>query len=267
MPYIRKGNLESINIPIPPQKIQHEIVAVLEHAEALKKQRQEADALTGALLQSVFYEMFGDPVRNENGWEIKKLYSILSEDPQNGLYKQFSEYGEDGTPIIRIDSFYDGKIEDMRKLKRIKSNPKEITKYQIQKGDVLINRVNSLEFLGKCGLVQQTFEDTIYECNMIRLRLNKRLVDPTYLTSFLCTKFVKNQILNRAKNAVNQSSINQQDVKELLILVPPLALQQRFARAVESVERIRQEQTESGREIEGLCEGLMQQAFAGELVG
>ena len=126
--------------------------------------------------------------------------------------------------------------------------------------------MNSLEYLGKCGQVEKIFESTIYECNMIRLRPDRSLVDPKYLTTFLCTQFVKNQILNRAKNAVNQASINQQDVKALSILVPPLAFQQQFARFVENVERIRKEQAASGKAIEGLCEGLMARAFAGELV-
>ena len=259
-------DMANLRIPLPPLSIQHQIVAVLERTEAMKRQRREADALTGALLQSVFREMFGDPERNERGWETKTLYDILSEDPQNGLYKPSSEYSDSGTPIVRIDSFYDGKIGDLRNLKRINCTEKEIAKYQIHEGDVLINRVNSLDFLGKCGLVQKIYENTIYECNMIRMRPNRTLVHPTYLTAFLCTQFVKNQILNRAKNAVNQASINQQDVKALNILIPPLALQQQFAHVVESVERIRDQQVASGRQIEGLCEGLMQRAFAGELV-
>jgi type I restriction enzyme S subunit len=263
---VSAARFSKIPIIIPPLENQRQIVAVFEQVELVKRQRYEADALTGALLQSVFYEMFGDPVRNEKRWETKTLYDILYEDPQNGLYKPSSEYGEDGTPIVRIDSFYDGKIGDLRELKRIKCTEKEIAKYQIHEGDVLINRVNSLDFLGKCGLVQKIYENTIYECNMIRMRPNRSLVHPTYLTAFLCTQFVKNQILNRAKKAVNQASINQQDVKALSILLPPLALQQQFANIVESVERIRQRQVESGCEIERLCEGLMARAFAGELV-
>lgn len=266
IPHVSKSLFENIRLLVPPLPVQRQIVAVLENAEVVKRQRKEADSLTGALLQSVFFEWFGDPERNERGWETKKLYDILSEDPQNGLYKPSSEYSDGGTPIVRIDSFYDGKIGDLRNLKRINCTEKEIAKYLIHEGDVLINRVNSLDFLGKCGLVQKIFENTIYECNMIRMRPNRTLVHPTYLTAFLCTQFVKNQILNRAKNAVNQASINQQDVKALNILIPPLDLQQQFARIVEDVVRIREQQGASGKEIEGLCEGLMQRAFAGELV-
>lgn len=265
-PSLKLSEIESVQIPLPPLFVQRQIVSILEKAETMKRQRQEIDVLIDVLVQSIFIEMFGDPSRNERRWEEKTLDEILNEDPQNGLYKPSSEYGEHGTPIIRIDAFYNGKIGDLRKLKRIKCNQNEITKYLIHEGDVLINRVNSLKFLGKCGLVQNLYENTIYECNMIRIRPNRSLIDPTYLTTFLCTPYVKNQILNRAKNAVNQSSINQQDVKSLTVLVPPLPLQQQFTRVVQDVERIRERQLESGKEINTLFNGIMQKAFCGELL-
>jgi len=73
---LQRSDLERIEIPLSPLPVQRQIVAVLEQAEALKRQRQEADALTGALLQSVFYEMFGNPIGNEKGWEKVTLGDI-----------------------------------------------------------------------------------------------------------------------------------------------------------------------------------------------
>ena len=73
---INQSRLNEIKIPLPSLPVQRQIVAVLEQAEAVKRQRQEADALTGALLQSVFLEIFGDPVKNERGWEVKAVEEI-----------------------------------------------------------------------------------------------------------------------------------------------------------------------------------------------
>jgi type I restriction enzyme S subunit len=129
----------------------------------------------------------------------------------------------------------------------------------------MINRVNSLDYLGKCGLVQYLFEDTVYESNMMRIRPRKDLLNSTYLTAFLCTKYIKNQILSRAKKAVNQASINQGDVTSLPILLPPLPLQQKFARIVENIESMRQSQNQSKQQIEDLFSALMQKAFRGEI--
>ena len=75
-PNISQDIVRNIQIPLPPLPIQHQIVAVLKQAEAVKRQRQEADALTGALLQSVFLDMFGDLLRNDRGWVIEKFGNI-----------------------------------------------------------------------------------------------------------------------------------------------------------------------------------------------
>jgi len=109
---LNKSRMSKIPIPRPPIETQREIVAILEKANETKRLRVQADELTDRLLQSVFLEMFGDPVKNPKGWEAVKLEDVLSENPQNGLYKPSTEYGG-GTPILRIDSFYDGKITNI----------------------------------------------------------------------------------------------------------------------------------------------------------
>ena len=139
-----QSELRRIPIPLPPIPTQRRIVSILEKAEETKKLRAQAYELTNRLLQSVFMEMFGDPVRNPKGWEMKTLGEVLSEDPQNGLYKPSTDYGE-GTPILRIDCFYDGKITNIERLKRLKCTKEEIDKFKLQINDIMINRVNSLE--------------------------------------------------------------------------------------------------------------------------
>ena len=77
-------SISNWNLPLERQK---KIVAILVKSEETTRLRAQADELTDRLLQSVFLEMFGDPVRNPNGWATEKLGEVLSEDPQNGLYK------------------------------------------------------------------------------------------------------------------------------------------------------------------------------------
>ncbi len=257
--------LKDLLVPLPPLETQQKIVSILEKAEETKKLRAQADELTQKLLQSVFLEMFGDPVKNPGKWDERSLESLLDEDPQNGLYKPSTDYGE-GTQILRIDSFYDGKISNIKKLKRLNCTPEEIKKYGLNIGEVLINRVNSLEYLGKCGLVETLFEPTVFESNIMRLKLKKSTVNPEYLTSFLCTQFIKNQILQKAKKAVNQASINQADVKSLKILLPPIQLQNNYSFIIKQIERTKQSQKQSSLEINNLFDALMQKAFTGELI-
>ena len=251
------------NLPLlkPPISVQRQIVAVLEQAEAVKRQRQEADALTGALLQNVFNEMFGDPVRNEKGWDVVKIREI-TEKSQYGC----SVLGIDGGqyPIIGMNNItYEGKI-DLKNLKYVNLSQKEFENFKLESGDILFNRTNAPNLVGKTGLFHNG-ENFVFASYLIRLKLKMDVVDPVFLWIFLNSSYMKNKFSGMCKKAVNQANINAQELQNISIPLPPLALQQQFARVIESVERIRDQQVASGRQIEGLCEGLMQRAFAGEL--
>jgi type I restriction enzyme S subunit len=93
--------------------------------------------------------------------------------PQNGLYKHSSSYGE-GTPILRIDGFYGGLIDDAASLKRLRLTSEELEKYRLRPDDIVINRVNSPEYLGKSALVPFMKEPTVFESNMMRLGACRR---------------------------------------------------------------------------------------------
>lgn len=82
-------------------------------------------------------------------------------------------------------------------------------------------------------------EPTVFESNMMRFDVDRDRVESRYVVQFLQTGFIKGQIVTAAKNAVNQSSINQQDVKGFRINVPPLSLQRDFARRVATVENLK----------------------------
>ncbi len=100
---------------------------------------------------------------------------------------------------------------------------------------------------------------------MMRLSLDAGRMLPRFATEFLQTQYVKNQILNACKDAVNQSSINQGDVKGFRVLVPPLDLQHRFAAIVESVEQQKASQRAHLAELDTLFASLQSRAFRGDL--
>lgn len=263
-PQIVVGSLIKKKILVAPLPIQKQIAEILEKADQAKQKRKEANQLTEQFLQSAFIEMFGDPVKNLKGWKLDTLTEYFEIEPQNGIYKHSSDYGS-GTRILRIDSFYDGKVYDIHELKRVNVSDAEKEKYSLKQNNIVINRVNSREYLGKCGLIPYLEEPVIFESNMMRFSVDESKLNPIYLTKLLITSFIKNQILKYAKDAVNQSSINQQDVKKIQIIVPPISLQQQFAELVEKTEALKEKQKQSEQELENLFNSLMQKAFNGEL--
>lgn len=256
--------LERIKLPLPLLDDQIRISHLLGKVDVLIAQRKQHLQQLDDLLRSVFLEMFGDPVRNEKGWPINPLTTYMSEQPNNGLYKPQSSYGS-GTKIIRIDSFYDGIVQNIEGLKRVEITGAELLKFEIRPFDILVNRVNSIEYLGKIGVVPAISEPMVYESNMMRFRLNHEAILPVYLMYFWRTPYLKSQINSKAKKAVNQASVNQQDVTGLLVPQPSIELQKQFSSIVEKVEGIKSRYQQSLTDLEALYGALSQQAFKGEL--
>ncbi len=260
-PAVRESDILSQQIPLPPLQTQRQIVTVLEQTEAVRRQRQSADALTEALLQSVFNEMFGDPVRNERCWDLTKIEEICDEITVGIVVRPASYYVENGVPTFRSLNIRPDKL-NLENFVYISSSDNDLilAKSKIRSGDVLVVRTG---YPGTACVVPPEFDGA--NCiDLIILRPKKQLVDCNYLSRFLNSEYGKAQSL-ASNTGLAQQHLNIGAIRQVKIPLPPLALQQQFALVVEHVERIRERQVASGKEIEGLCEGLMQRAFAGEL--
>lgn len=262
-PQIVRQSLEKVVVSYPSLTEQNKIVADLEVADNLISLRKQQIAKLDELVKARFVEMFGDPEVNLHGFEIKSIGELVSVEPQNGMYKPQSSYVQDGTgtPILRIDAFYNGKVTDFHSLKRLTCAKAEIEKYLLHEHDIVINRVNSLEYLGKCAHIVGMYEPTVFESNMMRLHLDDTRADPCFITHLLCSDYVRKQIMNRAKKAVNQASINQNDVQSLLVLVPPVVLQHQFAAFVAQTDQQKLTIQHSLAQLELLKKALMQKYF------
>ncbi len=251
------------SVALPSVIEQHRIATILDKAIDIIALRKKQCALLDLMLKSRFVEMFGDPVTNPLKWKSIKLGNALIEKPQNGLYKPASSYVNDdtGTPILRIDAFYDGKLKELSLLKRLQCSENEVEKYRLENGDIVINRVNSIEYLGKCAYIIGLVEDTVFESNMMRIKADRVILHPLFLTKILCTSFIYNQVLAHAKKAVNQASINQQDVQDFDLLLPPLELQNSFVDFVRQVDKSKFEIQQGLKKLELQYNALMQQYF------
>lgn len=253
-----------ISIPLPPLPEQRRIAEILDKAEALRAKRRTALAKLDTLAQSIFLEMFGDPECNPKNWQRCTLGELIIDGPKNGLYKPSTEYGS-GTPILRIDAFYAGFVTKLHTLKRVDISASERTDFGLQVNDIVVNRVNSIEYLGKSALIRKLSEATVFESNMMRIRVNPQKLEPIYLIQYLQSDYIKRQIHTSAKHAVNQASINQHDVRSFVLSAPPLPLQQAFARRIEAIEALKERHRASLAKLDALFASLQHRAFRGEL--
>ncbi len=222
VPILNKSSFESINIPLPPLPEQRAIATALLTVQAAREARLRELALErerkAALMEHLFtHGTRGEPTKmTEIGempesWEDVSLSELITDGPQNGLYKPLELYG-DGVRIIRIDDFNnDGSFVSLN-FKKVQLSSEEAKKYEVQEKDVIINRVNSLSHLGKCALIPNLPEATVFESNMMRFHVDESRILPEFLLRYLVTDENKDRIRNMAKRAVAQSSINQGDV-------------------------------------------------------
>lgn len=258
------SSLSDVNIPIGSILEQRKIIKLLSDAERLLEKRQISISYCDKLIQDAFYKFFGDPYYNTRNFPVVKLGECFSLEPQNGVYVPLSEYGK-GTKILRIDSFNDGQTISVENLKKVNISGEVIEKYSLVENDIIINRVNSRELLGKIGIVPHLEESVVFESNMMRFAVKEKVIRPTYLLKLFLSPFIKSQIRRAAKDAVNQSSINQQDIKSINIVLPPIELQKSFEYVVERTNQIKQKLISSQIELKKLYWSISSSAFRGNL--
>jgi type I restriction enzyme S subunit len=266
-PNISQEILKNIDVPLPPLPIQTQIVAILDKADAAREKRGQANQLTEQFLQSAFLEMFGDPVTNPRRWEKRILKDCITEKPNNGFFAKSHHYHKEGVPIIWISDFIDRFYSNTTGLKRVRLKEQDIPKYEVKYGDVLFCR-SSLNYagVGKAGIIPRECDGgTIYECHIIRLRLDTNRIIPEFFRQLSDLPSFRSQIEKHAKTAT-MTTISQDGITDCCITVPPLEAQQKFAVLVDRVESLRAKQRESEQELDNLFNSLMQRAFRGELV-
>ena len=176
--------------------------------------------------------MFGDPVKNPKGWEVVTIGDIVTE-VRYGTSKPAVEGGK--YPYLRMNNLTaDGHL-DLNDLKYIDIPDDEIEKCVVRKGDVLFNRTNSIELVGKT-VVFDLQEDMIIAGYIIRVRLNKRLL-PEILSQYMNLEALKDILRSMAKGAVNQANINAQELQSIKVYIPDMELQKQFIEMKNQVDK------------------------------
>lgn len=147
----------------------------------------------------------------------------------NGIYKEDKYYKINGIGCFRMYNIKDGRI-NFTNLKRIQLTDKEIARYSLEENDLLLNRVNSIELLGKAALIPRLSEPHVFESKNIRLRLFNKGSLASYVNYLLLTPNIKAHILKSFKKVTGQASISQENLLPLIIPLPPLSEQKRIVK-------------------------------------
>ena len=231
-PQITRISLSPVVIPIPPLEKQKQIVLELdkinEMLEVKRGQLKDLDMLS----QSLFYEMFGEPFINSKGWIITS-FGDLALSINYGTSLPATECGK--YPYIRMNNLTDNGYLDLSSLKYIDIPDSEIDKCIVKKGDILFNRTNSREKVGKTALFDRT-EEMVIAGYIIRVRAKEEILNPVFAVRYMNLPELKEHLRKICRGAVNQANINSKEMASIPFMVPPIELQNEFSVRVEAIE-------------------------------
>ena len=230
---INKSSFEKIEINLPSLEIQKKLSKKLELLENNIQLRKSQLNSLNELSKSLFSRMFGDIKTNDKNWEIKKLGEVVQ--TQYGTSKKAtSVVGE--FPILRMNNItYSGEM-DYKDLKYIELSDSEKEKFLLKKGELLFNRTNSKELVGKTGLFNLDIP-MAFAGYLIRIKPSN-LIHSKFLLFFMNSEFMKKLLYNKAKNIVGMANINAKELEDFSIILPPIELQNKFAERIEKIEKL-----------------------------
>lgn len=262
-PSIKTSVLQQLKVPLPSVPEQRRIANILDKADVLRARRRAAITKLDRLLQSVFIEMFGDPVMNSKGWAIGSLSA-------HGSFKNGLNFGKDeGGVTVRYVGVGDFKskaaLKDFGSLAFVELNEIPADDYFLRDGDLLFVRSNgNRELVGRCMAVYPEMEKVTYSGFCIRYRIADASLQATYVAHLFRSVAFRRVIFQGGQGA-NIQNINQQTLSKLPIPIPDEGLQSQFADIVEKIEAQKQIMRRAAEKSDAFFASLQQLAFSGKL--
>ncbi|MGS5405756.1 restriction endonuclease subunit S [Acinetobacter junii] len=258
---ISAGNLKSFVVNIPPLAEQRRIASILDQADELRQKRQQAIEKLDQLLQATFIDMFGDPVSNPKGFEVKKLseqVDLIQIGPFGTQLHQ-EDYIENGIPLINPSHIKNGKIIPNHKLTVSQSKYEELTQYHLRLNDVLLGRRGEM---GRCAVVTQNEVGWLCGTGSLFLRPNLEKINPFFLELLLSSDSIK-RYLENVSQGQTMANLNKTIVGSIPLISPSIEIQNKFFLIAEKIDKMKTELKSAKNQVNNLFESLQNQAFNG----
>ncbi|MGR3983489.1 restriction endonuclease subunit S [Pseudoalteromonas sp. 1181_04] len=260
MPRVSMNIFWSHEIPLPPLDEQKRIATILDKANAIRRKRQQAIKLADDFLRSVFLDMFGDPVTNPKGWEVRSLKDISKiQIGPFGTQLHKEDYIEGGIPLINPTHIVKGNIVPKTSLSVSDEKHGSLPEYHLKVGDIIMGRRGEM---GRCAIVSEKEAGWMCGTGSLYIRPNKMGVFSEYLNKLLSSQAIKNHLESESQGAT-MPNLNKNIVGNIQIPVPSDEVLGDFTRL--KVKFLKLTETSQNFANEMIFESLSQKAFAGEL--
>lgn len=253
---IGRNILEETLVPDISLEKQTECSIILEKTYKVISSRKQQLQKLDELVKARFVEMFGAYPLNPMGWKKGTIRDVVA-DVRYGSSRPAVDGGK--YPYLRMNNITYGGELDLSDVKRIDVPENELEKCTVRRGDVLFNRTNSKELVGKTCVYDRD-EMMVLAGFVIRVRVND-LVLPEFLSAFLNTEFSKRTLLGMCKAAIGQANINAQEMQSIGIYIPPIKLQKEFVQFKNQTDKSKAAVQKALDETQMLFDRLMQDYF------
>jgi type I restriction enzyme, S subunit len=268
-PAVTDAVVKKATIPLPPISEQRRLVEILDQTNALRKKRAEADAKAERVLHALFIKIFGDPAANSRGWDWIPLRKLLRNNKgalQSGPFGSNlhnADFVDEGTVfVVGIDNVHDTGFQIGRNRRITWEKYQELKKFKLEHRDVLITIMGTV---GRTCVFPEWIGEAICTKHVYRIQTNQNLLNPEYLcASIRFSPAVRAQLGSSITGQI-VDAITSKDLKELLVDVPPIDLQRRFADHKKSLDDEAVRRKDSRMKLDYISDALLHRAFSGKL--
>lgn len=260
------SHIKKIDLLLPPLETQKKIAKILDDVAALRNKTEHLIKEYDVLAQSIFLDMFGDPILNPKNWPINQLKKVTTKigsgsTPKGGKESYFSE----GISLIRSLNIHDNFFK-MKDLAFIDDNQaKKLNNVSLEKDDVLLNITGAS--VARCTIVPENLLPARVNQHVSILRPKISILNSVFLLHLLISPNSKSKLLGVSiQGGATRESITKEQLENFEIILPELKLQTKFAEKINLIEKQKELAKQELQESEDLFNCLLQKAFKGELV-
>lgn len=268
MVHVTKSAMENRLIPLPPLAEQKRIAAILDKADAIRRKRQQAIQLADDFLRAVFLQMFGDPVTNPKGWEVKPLKDVLKSISSGWSANGDSRPCEEGElGVLKISAVTSGTfIPTENKAVKVSDIPSSKKLVFPKKGDMLFSRANTRELVAASCIVVEDSLNTFLPDKLWLIKTDESQLLPEFLNYLLKIPGFKEKLTSQATGSSGSMlNISMGKFEQTGCLIPPIDLQHRFKNLYWKFQETMSCFEQSYSTLQASFNSLSQKAFSGQL--
>lgn len=266
MPRIIMEKFWNHELPLPPLTEQRRIAEILDQADALRKQRAEADDKAARILPALFYQMFGDPATNPKRWRERELREVIQ-----SVDSGWSAKGEARTQlgkeygVLKVSAVTSGRFlpDEHKAVPNVRNRRDIITP---KRGDLLFSRANTRQLIAASCVVEEDHPFLFLPDKLWRLVVRKDLARPLFLKELFWTDATREKFRSvSGGSSGSMLNISKESMLKIVAPIPPVELQARFEELGEKLIGIVNREKKAHYAIDTLWKGLLHRAFTSEL--